>query len=517
MCGTLSGMGATATSIGSLRAGERATPLQTLAERVRRRVAASMVLAHGLGALDVFLLLFFVLPQPRGADDADITMNLIAAAICLPLTLWLGHTLGSRIGPYRAEWIRSGRAPTADERTAVLDAPLACAKMSGGLWVAVALAFAAFNVSTSAALACHIAITVIFGGITSTAIGYLVMERQLRPLTALALASGTPSRPRWPGVEGRLLLAWLSATGVPFLGLVLVALDGLTGTASRAEVARATLVLALGGFAVGGAATLIAARAVSGPLTAVRRALARVQAGDLAAEVEVDDGSEVGLLQSGFNHMVGGLREREHVQDLFSRQVGEQAARAALEDGASLGGAVCEVAVLFVDIVGSTAMASRRRPESVVAQLNRFFAVVVDVVGAHGGWVNKFEGDAALCVFGAPAPLPDAAGCALAAGRDLALRLRRDLPGIDAGIGLSAGQAVAGWVGAEHRFEYTVIGDPVNEAARLCDLAKRDERRLLASGTMLERAGEDERGRWRTAEETVLRGRAASTRLAVPA
>jgi adenylate cyclase len=178
---------------------------------------------------------------------------------------------------------------------------------------------------------------------------------------------------------------------------------------------------------------------------------------------------------------------------------------------------VREVAVLFVDIVGSTTLAERSPPDRVVRLLNRFFGVVVEVVGKHGGWVNKFEGDAALCVFGAPSPQTDPAGCALSAGRDLAARLRRDVPEVDVGIGISAGPAVAGWMGAERRVEYTVVGDPVNEAARLCDLAKRRDQPILASQRILDRAGRHEARRWRLGDSEVLRGRTQPTRLAAPA
>ena len=148
------------------------------------------------------------------------------------------------------------------------------------------------------------------------------------------------------------------------------------------------------------------------------------------------------------------------------------------------------MAVLFVDLVGSTALAARRPPTEVVALLNSFFAIVVEAAERHGGWVNKFEGDAALCVFGAPTATDDAAGDALAAARELRDRLAAELPELDAGIGVSAGRAVAGNIGAEERFEYTVIGDPVNEAARLCELAKKRPERVLASDAALERAGD---------------------------
>ena len=75
---------------------------------------------------------------------------------------------------------------------------------------------------------------------------------------------------------------------------------------------------------------------------------------------------------------------------------------------------------------------------------------------------------------------------------------------------------VAGWVGAETRFEYTVVGDAVNEAARLSDAAKRRPGRLLASAAALDRAGRSEAARWRADGEVHLRGRSAPTRLAVP-
>jgi adenylate cyclase len=141
---------------------------------------------------------------------------------------------------------------------------------------------------------------------------------------------------------------------------------------------------------------------------------------------------------------------------------------------------------------------------------------VVDVVEAHGGWVNRFEGDGALCVFGAPAQQPDAAGKALAAGRDVQKRLRRELPQVEVGVGISAGQAVAGNVGAERRLEYTLIGDPIDEVARVCELAKRRPDRVLASGAILVRASSEEAARWELGEETILRGRTEPTRLARP-
>jgi len=240
------------------------------------------------------------------------------------------------------------------------------------------------------------------------------------------------------------------------------------------------------------------------------------QRGDFSVDVPIYDGTELGILQAGFNDMLHGLREREKMRDLFGRHVGPDVARAALESGVKLGGEVRRVGVLFVDIIGSTAMASNRPPEEVVAVLNRFFDIVIDVVNRHGGWINKFEGDAALAIWGAPVPHPTMEASLLAAARELGERLRRDVPEVGAGIGVSAGNAVAGNIGAAQRYEYTVIGDPVNEAARLTELAKDVPALVMANGTLLDAAGE-EADHWHRLSPVVVRGRSQETPLATPA
>ena len=128
----------------------------------------------------------------------------------------------------------------------------------------------------------------------------------------------------------------------------------------------------------------------------------------------------------------------------------------------------------------------------VVELLNRFFAVIVEEVDRHHGFVNKFEGDAALAVFGVPVALDHAEDEALAAARAIARRLSDEVPECQAGIGVAAGEVVAGNVGAKERFEYTVIGEPVNEAARLCELAKDTDARLVASSEAVSNATDTE-------------------------
>ena len=161
----------------------------------------------------------------------------------------------------------------------------------------------------------------------------------------------------------------------------------------------------------------------------------------------------------------------------------------------------------MIDLIGSTTYAETRSPADVVSMLNRFFAVIVEEVDGHGGLVNKFMGDAVLAIFGAPVDLEDHAGSALTSARRIAERLAVEVPEIGAGIGVSTGHAVAGNVGHRSRFEYTVIGDAVNAAARLTELAKEVEGRVLVATASVESASESERGHWKVHGSPVLRGR----------
>jgi adenylate cyclase len=476
----------------------------------------------GVGALVVFATVGILFPAFGGSNALNVRSGWVNAPVIAGFLILTGllFTRLRRVHVSEAlAWLNEDRDPDEREHRLTLGLATYFVKLDVLGWSIAAVAFALFNgLIFSWTLAAVVAGTIWLGGETTCALGYLLYERALRPVTALALASRPTGSMIAPGVRLRLGMAWLLGTGVPLIGLLVLGAIDAAGLASRHQdyVGGAVIFLAVLATCTGFLSTVLAAGAIADPLRAVRRGLERITRGDLEVELAVDDGSEVGQLQAGFNRMADGLRERERIRDLFGRQVGHDVARAALSEGVRLGGEEREVAALFVDVVGSTSLALALPPSEVVRLLNRFFRIVIEVVEGEGGLVNKFEGDAALCVFGAPVACPDCSGDALRAARNLAARLSRELPEIDFGIGVSAGLAVAGNVGAERRFEYTVIGDPVNEACRLAELAKERPERVLASSAALDRAATGESDAWSVTEAAVLRGRLAPTQLAHP-
>ncbi|HEV7887006.1 MAG TPA: adenylate/guanylate cyclase domain-containing protein [Acidimicrobiales bacterium] len=471
-----------------------------------------LAVANLVGAVIVFVFFQRIAPAPQASSQIGHDRDMLSLVV---FVLYMGGTalvfgvVGQKLYGRQYRWVEEGRTPTPAERETALREPFRLAAGSFAAWMGAAVLFSGLNMvfGNPFVVVVRIFVGIVFGGLATSVLSYLLVERTLRPVFAVVLAGGV-RRDRYLGVRPRLMLSWGLGSGVPLLGIALAVVGPSRPDDPRGAVAFLTAVGMLGGWT----SMFVAARSVADPIESVRAAVGRVGEGDLGVEVTVDDGGEVGLLQSGFNQMVSGLRERQHLRDLFGRHVGDEVARQALERDAALGGGEQrDASALFVDLIGSTALAATRPAQEVVATLNALFDAVVRVVGAEGGWVNKFEGDGALCVFGAPADQPDHAARALRAARllrDELARLRHDggIGALDAGIGVSSGTVVAGNVGAEERYEYTVIGDPVNEAARLTELAKTRPERVLAGERAVAAAGPAGEA-WVLAGEFELRGR----------
>ncbi len=486
----------------------------------------SQLQADIIGALLVLGFLRYGLPPEDRIELQDLpTINLAIFAGSVVFLFFVGFSISVRLLVPVFRWQRrdgllTDTDPAATElaRSRALRTPFYRTVINLATWLIGGVVFIIASWPVAKHAAPVVAVATALGAAATAIIGYLQSERVLRPVAVAALRGGLPENIRASGVIGRQMLAWALSTGVPLLAIVLAVVadkaEYLHGPPEK--LLNPILLLALLALGIGLASTLLVSMSIADPLRQLRWALGEVQRGNYNAHMQIYDASELGLLQAGFNDMVRDLSERQRLRDLFGRYVGEDVARRALERGTELGGQERDVAVLFVDLVGSTQLASTRPPSEVVNLLNEFFRVVVDTVGRHGGFVNKFQGDAALAIFGAPIEHPDASGGALAAARELHDELLPVIGSADFGIGVSAGRAIAGHIGALARFEYTVIGDPVNEAARLTELAKLEDGHVLASAVAVSGALDAEALCWDVAEVVALRGRIAPTQLARP-
>jgi class 3 adenylate cyclase len=385
-------------------------------------------------------------------------------------------------------------------------------------WFVSGLVLVLLNFHHGAAAVMFIVLAVAYGAATASGAALLFSQRTLRPIIAAATAAAE-QRYTAPGVLARLLQMWLLCSALPTVGVAVLVVMHAHGWIidKNGSIELPVIALSLVTILVGLRGMIVVSRSVSDPVREVVDAMADVERGQIDRFVAVYDPSEIGRLQVGFNRMVAGLAERDSLRDLFGRHVGSDVARRAVAQGQPLAGDVRDVAILFIDLVGSTQLAQTRSPAQVAEVLNHFFRIVVAEVDRRHGQINKFQGDAALAVFGAPLASPESASAsdALSTARTLAIALQQ-LPVVDFGIGVSAGAVFAGNVGAEHRYEYTVIGDPVNEAARLADRAKSSTGRLLCSAPVLHRANDVERRQWVSYGSEVLRGRLAATQMFRP-
>lgn len=227
-------------------------------------------------------------------------------------------------------------------------------------------------------------------------------------------------------------------------------------------------------LASAGIALFLSAR-FNRPIAALVAGTERIRRGEFDEEVEVRSKDELGHLAGAFNRMTHDLALKERYHEVLGKVSDPAVARRLMEGELELGGEVVEAAVLFCDIRGFTAMTDGMPPAGVIELLNEHMTALTRVVAEHGGVVDKFVGDLVMALFGAPQSHGDdalrAARCAIAM-----LEERRKLDEstgrvVEIGIGVACGPLVAGCMGSRDRLNYTVLGDRVNLASRLCSAA----------------------------------------------
>jgi class 3 adenylate cyclase len=479
--------------------------------------ALDLALAYIFAVIDAAAILIPLRGHTSAAANADFAEKNTVTVVVLVLLGITAVAVGGAlsIAP-TLRWYVAGDEPTPQQRDAAISLGGRQSAILAAAWAVCGAILLVLNRDRGAALLVPIVLGVVLGGIAAAGTGLLLSQHTLRPIMGAA-TRGSEQRLTLPGVLARMVLMWFLCSALPIGVIAIFVVLRSNGwlIQKSASLDVPVLVVALAAVILGLPIMILTSRSIADPVGEVVDAMAEVEHGRIETYIGVYERSQIGRLQTGFNRMVAGLAERERLRDLFGRHVGADVAHRAIEEGASLSGDVVEAAVLYIDLVGSTTLAESLPPQEVVAVLNDFFRIVVGAVDEHGGLINKFEGDAALAIFGAPLRTNDPASAALATARTLGTQLRQ-LP-VDFGIGVSAGRVFAGNVGSENRYEYTVIGNAVNEAARLADLAKTSDRRTLCSAAAIDRADGAEREQWAECYSTVLRGRSEATKVCEPA
>jgi class 3 adenylate cyclase len=352
--------------------------------------------------------------------------------------------------------------------------------------------------------------------LSSAVLRYVGLELAMRPVLENIgenLPGASPPNLARVSLHRRLLAT------VPMVtwGTALIVAGLVTGDSRDLDTIGRASVIAVGvTAAVSLWLSLVLADAVSGPIIDLRDATRELSAGDLSVRVPVVSTDETGELAAAFNAMVAGLGERERLREAFGTFVDPALTERVLAEGTDLRGEEIDASVLFLDVRGFTKFAERAAAEEVVACLNELYEAVVPVIERHGGHANKFVGDGLLAVFGTPERHADHADRAVAAACDIAQLARAGGTGVlRVGLGVNSGRVVAGTIGGGRRRDFTVIGDPVNTAARVEAATRLTGDDILITETTLRALG-SARDDFEERPSVPLRGKAAAVRLYAP-
>ncbi len=309
------------------------------------------------------------------------------------------------------------------------------------------------------------------------ALGVLTVKDQSSLMRKLSIASNRYSEIVGPWeVRGNTNLGEMGVALSEYLTIS-------TSTVTRAQV----VVLVLGVLLLVILVGVLLSNRILRPLLRVVGASSEVARGNLEVKVDSRGDDEVAVLAYAFNRMVVGLQEGSMYRDLLGRtvspEVREQLRQTFTTGNLRLEGQEAVATVLMSDIRGFTNLSERSDPTTVFRWLNEYFSELVPIITAHGGVVNKFDGDAMLAFFGILPRMTNPkqsayAACQVAVEMYIAIgalnerRSERNEPPLFSGIGINTGVITAGGLGTSDRLHYTIIGDTVNTTQRLESLTR---------------------------------------------
>jgi len=231
--------------------------------------------------------------------------------------------------------------------------------------------------------------------------------------------------------------------------------------------------------------SIIMSQRLSRPIHNLMNASKALGQGKLDVRISERRNDELGFLMSEFNKMADGLLEKSQVENAFSRYLDKNIARQILNDieNVKLGGKHQIGSVLFADIVGYTSISEKLSADETAQLLNEYFTYIEKASKLYSGTIDKYMGDCAMLVFGIPDKderhAYNAIACALLIQKVVTelntQRKKNGLFAVDFRFGVNSGEMLAGNMGSANRMEFTVVGDAVNLASRLCSYSEPGE------------------------------------------
>lgn len=234
--------------------------------------------------------------------------------------------------------------------------------------------------------------------------------------------------------------------------------------------------IALGFIASGLLVSFALARVLTKPLDTLTKGIQTVASGDLRNLVTVVSKDEIGRVTDVFNQMILSLREKTHMEKYLSSSTVKSIKANRDTTQLKLGGEKKYVTALFSDVRGFTSLSEKMSPEEVVSLMNVYLNMQAAVIHNWGGAIDKFVGDEVMAIFeGAGSELNAVRAAVEIQSYCRALNAARSASGekpVNIGVGLNSGDVVMGNMGSETQMDYTVIGDNINVAARMCGIAQ---------------------------------------------